>query len=539
VKNGTVTEECQPYSSYDKNIEKCPLKCKNGSDIVKYYAKNAYGIINEYNENNYYDIVSIIMDQLINFGPVVSSIIAYKDFHQLEGDDCFNKIYKYNGKSSKGNGHAVVIVGYGYENSKYYWIIQNSWGKSFCKDGFAKIEFGEISIERVSFSEPYIDYNTTEKEYDIKFNLSEDCKLTFNTGLTTIESSFEMNFNHTIKTNINFYYQCSLSHLNKSNKKNEGICSYLFNNYYNNKGYYKFAGYKPLQNNNIFNLDFSSAQQGKFYFYGYDYIDYLFRTYEYISEEGSSVLLYFKSYSEDGRFVSKIYPTYQGSKELNCGLIENVTNLNKTLSIVHCKFNQSEINYLEKNNYFSLIYDVLCGVKEQTQIIIKKVNKTKYPVFRVNKVVLPEKKNINKNTEIVLLANIEGSLSEYKGNNEYNDSNYFAIIVELQTDNYNLKVLGNCTIPFPSILENDYEIFCYLNFENNFNYEYKNIKIFPYTTRISSQSPMDVIINDNIEYIDFKENENNTYNKFIRINEGNSIKFCSISIIFYALLLFL
>jgi len=84
VKNGTVTEECQPYSSYDKYIEECPLKCKNGADIVKYYAKSAYGIINEYNENNYYDIVSIIMDQLINFGPVVSSIIAYEDFFQLK-----------------------------------------------------------------------------------------------------------------------------------------------------------------------------------------------------------------------------------------------------------------------------------------------------------------------------------------------------------------------------------------------------------------------------------------------------------------------
>ena len=33
-------------------------------------------------------------------------------------------IYKYDGKSELVTSHAVVIVGYGHEDSKYYWIIQ-------------------------------------------------------------------------------------------------------------------------------------------------------------------------------------------------------------------------------------------------------------------------------------------------------------------------------------------------------------------------------------------------------------------------------
>jgi C1A family cysteine protease len=35
-KNGTVTEECVPFSSGDgKTVEKCPTKCKDGSELKK------------------------------------------------------------------------------------------------------------------------------------------------------------------------------------------------------------------------------------------------------------------------------------------------------------------------------------------------------------------------------------------------------------------------------------------------------------------------------------------------------------------------
>ena len=41
-------------------------------------------------------------------------------------------------------------------NSKYYWLIQNSWGDEVCDNGFIKVEFGQIGVEGVAFSEPYI-----------------------------------------------------------------------------------------------------------------------------------------------------------------------------------------------------------------------------------------------------------------------------------------------------------------------------------------------------------------------------------------------
>ena len=145
----------------------------------KYYAKNSYATTFDYDPYKYYDVVTLIMDQLVNYRPVASGIECYDDFRELlENAQCKDIIYKYDGESDFIGGHAVTIVGYGYSNSSYYCIIQNSWGEKFCDNGFAKVEFAEIGIENVAFSEPYIeDENnlSSGKEISTKMTLQGDC----------------------------------------------------------------------------------------------------------------------------------------------------------------------------------------------------------------------------------------------------------------------------------------------------------------------------------------------------------------------------
>jgi cathepsin B len=498
VKNGTVTEECLPYSSGRGLIEECPIKCKNGSALEKYYSTNAYS--NSYTDikEQYYDVVTVIIDQLINYGPLVAGIDCYEDFQKFGNiNNCANRIYRYDGVSKNVGGHAVVIVGYGYEDSKYYWIAQNSWGESYCNGGFVKIEFGQINIERIGFSEPYIAGNEEKKDISVKLNLKEDCtlKYTSNSNIAN-DNSFELYF--TGESNDKFYYQCGIDY----GENKDSICTY--SNYYfkNNKGYYTYTDYQPLKTKNTFNIDFSSMPEKKFYYYGMDYIDALYGENYFYSEDKTFILLILQYYNEDDNsLVSKIYPNINTKTPLSdCSLFD--VNGRDNYDVILCKVKGDELRHFEGTNQkLPLTYDVLCGTQEITSTVVQKLDTTKYPVFRIKTIILPSEDYIGMDSRFALMASIEGNVSEYK------NGDYFGAFVQVFYNNKSSIEYLSCETGIPVQTFNDYEMRCI--FMNKKYYPYfDEVILLPYTypkNESEKADPYEVIIENNIKAIEYEE----------------------------------
>jgi cathepsin B len=133
---GVVDEDCFPYTAGEGDVEPCPdNKCKNQAEWKK-YVSNGF--------DNFYTAEDIKNDLPLN-GPLETQFNVYSDFMQYKSG-----IYEYTSGKLEG-GHAVVIVGFGSENGKNYWICQNSWGPNWGEDGYFRIKMGEVGIDSNAF----------------------------------------------------------------------------------------------------------------------------------------------------------------------------------------------------------------------------------------------------------------------------------------------------------------------------------------------------------------------------------------------------
>lgn len=76
-----------------------------------------------------------IRKEIYRWGPCTSGMMIYEDFASWDGIG----IYEYDKKSEKIGGHAIVLMGWGEENGKKYWIVRNSWGEEWGVDGYFKV----------------------------------------------------------------------------------------------------------------------------------------------------------------------------------------------------------------------------------------------------------------------------------------------------------------------------------------------------------------------------------------------------------------
>jgi hypothetical protein len=113
IKNGGICSEASyPYKGVDGSCKKCTPVA-----TISSYVNNPSG-----NEQDLY--------QLIQNGPVSIAIEADQSGFQFYKNGVFS------GACGHNLDHGVLIVGYGTENSKPYWIVKNSWGPSWGMSGY-------------------------------------------------------------------------------------------------------------------------------------------------------------------------------------------------------------------------------------------------------------------------------------------------------------------------------------------------------------------------------------------------------------------
>ena len=497
VKNGTLTEGCLPFSSSDgRTIEKCPTSCKDGSEFKKYYAQNAYMTEDYYSQETFYDIVTLMMDQIVNYGPIVTGIDVYEDFEywHMDQEKCHNEVYTYDGTSEYLGGHAVVIVGYGYLDSKYYWLIQNSWGEEACDHGFVKVEFGNIGVEQISFVDPYIaDESVTPVTIPINYNYIDPlCNLEVYTtsSLEDWKNSVEIGFKHT-QTNRNFNYQCSSVNILG---ERQSICYYEYWNYYSLKGTYRYDSYQSLGVENKFNLN--SAFIGKeFKFYGFDEIYPIYTDHLYISQEGSKMtfLFYSEDFDEDEPLIPSIYPKEDSNIPLsNCQYFDFQGN-----SLINCEIKKDELDYFDdmsSMNENSMSYGILCGYNQPLFAYAYKLDTTKYPVFKFKSLILPEIDTISSESILTGVADIEGSLLGFDA-----DEISFDIFALIDVFGQNLTAFSHCSINKPTVITKDFTFSCYIDMTPGYNVPYENLYFYPYYLPKSTDFPYEIFIKDIIK----------------------------------------
>ena len=413
--NGTITEECFPYSSSSGNVESCPLKCKDDSNLIKYYGNNFYYFNKVINNNEYNDIFSKIAYQLWEKDPVVSSIHVYEDLYYINQDDCSKNdyIYSYDGKSSLKGGHAIVIVGYGHLNDKYFWIIQNSYGPYFCNNGFLKIELGEIGIENVTFLEPYIEKPINISIIPIKISFDEKCNPNITLPdqfLYTWNHPFRLEYENIHNNSNNYYIYCSILEYNALRKKSFQCYQELFGSLI--KGYYNFKGVfiRDQKYTKIYQL-----VNKTFYYYGKTIpirkVNYLKK----ITYSTTNSRILFKLV--DDLIIPKIYANIEALKPLSdCNSFE-LENIN----YLYCKIKENELVDFRKNNVYnySIISTKLCGIKESIDYIVYELYTTKYPVFTFETGLLKKDEYSINGYKVELTGYIKSNINGFDKTNNY------------------------------------------------------------------------------------------------------------------------
>lgn len=497
IKNGTVTEECLPYSSMNHKVEACPTTCKDPNvEYKKYYAKNLFRV--RIDQNNFYDVTAFIMDQLLTQGPVITGMTVFRDFgNYVRDSNCKNMVYSYDGISDEVGRHALSIIGYGLLNDKYYWILQNSWGYDACQGGFVKIEFGQVGVGNIAFSEPYIEEQSTPNVIDVDYsNMNTACQLEVksNSDLNNWKSQLNIIFKHESK-DTEFDYICGVNKFFNEEKKKIKCYFEFLNSEAVYKGKYTYNSFENIRKGqgNTFKLNSFSGKS--FTYYGWDHFEPLSKIlnntdrndYHYfVSKKQSRISFIFNPAGVD----KSLPPIYANNKDNNvlskCEVSSVYLNEEQTQFIAYCNINDKEISYFDDYSQTEnkMLYKVLCDQTSIMNLVAYKLDTKLYPSFYV-KYFLISDITWSDYTTVSLLTNIDGSVAGCG-----KDAALFTVIVYVEKDNKNKTEGIYCYFSNLKKTGKNFLIYCQFNRTVDFD----NLYLLPYASIIKFTFPYEIII---------------------------------------------
>lgn len=122
---GTVSDYCVPFISGDGITRSCPYSCSNPAfSFLKYYA-------NKLSKVRILRDIDAVKNEIMKGGPVTAGMQVYDDLSIYRG----GVVYQPGPSARASERHSVNIVGWGSEYGREYFIIQNSWGKTWGESG--------------------------------------------------------------------------------------------------------------------------------------------------------------------------------------------------------------------------------------------------------------------------------------------------------------------------------------------------------------------------------------------------------------------
>ena len=193
--------------------------------------------------------------------------------------------------------------------------------------------------------------------------------------------------------------------------------------------------------------------------------------------------------------MSSLYAKYNSNNPLS-GCKKSSNSLKENDFISYCDINEKELNYFDDYSpqiENKMINRVLCGSYVFIDLVVYKLDKNQYPIFRVKYFYYTDFTLFNIPAVTSLIVDIEGSVS---GCTSQKPSSFFVPIL-VETNKQNNSNIIVCSFQNLKKTGPNYQIICPVFSLSNIQYD--NVYLLPYYGILDFVFPFEVIIKEEMK----------------------------------------